>query len=159
LAENGRSYSCAIAKAAKWQIRHDVQDFPNAKNPRLPYAFDLLWDLKYYSQLKGSVLTKKHHDCAKQHGIDLADPETVREYNRRCTAWSPRNQRILPTLQEAMPDAGWKIIRLGAVGNASGTCTIEVSPALMRFFVDAGKTKKQFTDLTEVIEYCRSLSL
>jgi len=35
-----------------WKPRKDLKDFPNAKDPRLPYVFDLYWDIKYTSQLK-----------------------------------------------------------------------------------------------------------
>jgi hypothetical protein len=35
-----------------WKPRGDLKDFPNAKDPRLPYVFDLYWDIKYTSQLK-----------------------------------------------------------------------------------------------------------
>jgi len=35
-----------------WKARRDLKDFPNAKDPILPYDFDLIFDLKYTSQLK-----------------------------------------------------------------------------------------------------------
>lgn len=35
-----------------WKIRRDLKDFPNARDPLLPYVFDLLWDIKYTSDLK-----------------------------------------------------------------------------------------------------------
>ena len=39
----------------KWKPRRDLRDFPNARDPRLPYCFDLFWDIKYISQLKATV--------------------------------------------------------------------------------------------------------
>jgi len=38
-----------------WKPRRDLRDFPNAKDPRLPYVFDLFWDLKYKSQLYNAI--------------------------------------------------------------------------------------------------------
>ena len=38
-----------------WKPRKDLKDFPNAKDPRLPYVFDLFWDLKYKSQLTYAI--------------------------------------------------------------------------------------------------------
>ena len=34
-----------------WKPREDLRDFPNARDPRLPYVFDLNWDIKHMSQL------------------------------------------------------------------------------------------------------------
>lgn len=38
-----------------WKPRRDLLDFPNARDPRLPYVFDLFWDIKYLSQLKSEL--------------------------------------------------------------------------------------------------------
>jgi len=35
----------------KWKIRNDLRDFPNARDPRVPYIFDLNYDLKYTSDV------------------------------------------------------------------------------------------------------------
>lgn len=35
-----------------WKPREDLKDFPNARDPRVPYVFDLHWDLKYISQVR-----------------------------------------------------------------------------------------------------------
>lgn len=35
----------------KWTLLN-VNDFPHSKNPRLPYVFDLHWDVKRVSQLQ-----------------------------------------------------------------------------------------------------------
>lgn len=35
----------------RWKLT-DLRDFPNARDPRLPYVFDLFWDIKYLSELK-----------------------------------------------------------------------------------------------------------
>ena len=40
---------------SKWKRRLDLRDFPNARDPRLPYVFDLLWDIKYISDLKRAL--------------------------------------------------------------------------------------------------------
>ena len=34
-----------------WKHRRDLRDFPNARDPMLPYEFDLHWDIKYTSEL------------------------------------------------------------------------------------------------------------
>ncbi len=39
-----------------WKPRRDLYDFPNARNPKLPYEFDLLWDFKYISQLVADLV-------------------------------------------------------------------------------------------------------
>jgi hypothetical protein len=44
-----------------WKPREDLSDFPNARDPLLPYDFDLLWDIKSISQLK-SALKNGHPD-------------------------------------------------------------------------------------------------
>jgi len=41
----------------------EFRDFPNAKDPRLPYVFDLFWDLKYTSELKRELLKP---DCDQE---------------------------------------------------------------------------------------------
>ncbi len=36
---------------SSWRRRPDLRDFPNAKDPALPYVFDLNWDAKRRSDL------------------------------------------------------------------------------------------------------------
>jgi hypothetical protein len=38
-----------------WKHRRDLTDFPNAKDPLLPYVFDLFWDIKHLSELKRAL--------------------------------------------------------------------------------------------------------
>jgi len=38
-----------------WVARDDLKDFPNAIDPRVPYVFDLHWDIKYLSQIKEAL--------------------------------------------------------------------------------------------------------
>jgi hypothetical protein len=45
-------HDVTLAEFSVWKIRRDLHDFPNASDPRLPYVFDLFWDLKYISDLK-----------------------------------------------------------------------------------------------------------
>ena len=35
-----------------WKLRGDLHDFPNPMDPRLPYEFDLWWDIKHWSDLR-----------------------------------------------------------------------------------------------------------
>jgi hypothetical protein len=44
-----------------WRPRLDLEDFPNARDPRLPYVFDLIWDVKTRSALV-SLLVDKNLD-------------------------------------------------------------------------------------------------
>jgi len=46
------SHTIKEKECGGWKERRDIRDFPNARDPRLPYVFDLLWDIKYMSQLK-----------------------------------------------------------------------------------------------------------
>lgn len=45
----------------RWKLT-DLRDFPNARDPRLPYVFDLFWDIKYLSELKHELAKE---DCEK----------------------------------------------------------------------------------------------
>jgi len=59
--ENG-GREVTIEEFQTWKPRQDLRDFPNAKDPRLPYVFDLFWDIKYLSQLKEEVCGHKYED-------------------------------------------------------------------------------------------------
>lgn len=59
-----------------WKPRHDLSDFPNARDPRLPYVFDLFWDIKRVSQLRLELARGHSEDSAirkmaREHGIDV----------------------------------------------------------------------------------------
>jgi len=58
-----------------WKLRRDLEDFPNARDPLLPYVFDLLWDIKYMSDLKQQLHDHPEKDdiihYMKKHGIEL----------------------------------------------------------------------------------------
>lgn len=68
--------SCTHAEASKWK-KLDIRDFPNARDPKLPYDFDLHYDIKYLSQLKMELNGElnwcndhKHlHELIKLHNI------------------------------------------------------------------------------------------
>ena len=59
----------------KWIPRRDLKDFPNARDPRLPYVFDLYWDIKHLSGLRREI--SGHPDekfirrAAVEYGISL----------------------------------------------------------------------------------------
>ena len=57
--DNG-SHSVSYDEIQTWKMRRDLKDFPNARDPRLPYVFDLYWDLKYLSDLKAAI--ENNHD-------------------------------------------------------------------------------------------------
>lgn len=64
-----------VSEISGWVPRRDLADFPNARDPRLPYVFDLLWDLKYLSCLREEL--EGHRDESKirkkmaEHNIQL----------------------------------------------------------------------------------------
>lgn len=49
--DNG-SHTVSLDLFQNWKPRNDLSDFPNARDPILPYEFDLFWDIKYLSDLK-----------------------------------------------------------------------------------------------------------
>jgi hypothetical protein len=60
-----------------WVLRSDLRDFPNAIDPRLPYEFDLWWDIKQLSELREALATghedaEDMRDLAQRCGIDLS---------------------------------------------------------------------------------------
>ena len=55
-----------------WKPRPDLKDFPNARDPRLPHSFDLLWDIKTRSQL---VEHLKHCDADDEREVRNAMTE------------------------------------------------------------------------------------
>lgn len=52
---------CNKKEFQTYKLRSDLKDFPNAIDPRLPYIFDLYWDIKHTSELK-KVLQRGHVD-------------------------------------------------------------------------------------------------
>ncbi len=69
------SKDCNYEDMVGWKRRSDLQDYPNAIDPRLPYVFDLHWDIKFTSQLN-DVLSKGYHEdiesireLAKKHNL------------------------------------------------------------------------------------------
>ena len=59
-----------------WKPRRDLKDFPDARDPRLPYVFDLFWDIKCVSQLKrelswGHEDEKEIRKRMREHNIVL----------------------------------------------------------------------------------------
>lgn len=58
-----------------WKPRRDLEDFPNARDPKLPYVFDLLWDIKYMSELRRELVDHDDRDAImeqiRQHNIEL----------------------------------------------------------------------------------------
>lgn len=50
--QDNKTGSVKIKQFQKWKLREDLKDFLNPIDPRLPYEFDLHYDLKYLSDLK-----------------------------------------------------------------------------------------------------------
>lgn len=73
--DGGNPKTAPLDEVLLWKERPDLKDFPNAIDPKLPYEFDLHWDIKYMSDLKRELVG---HQCEKQirqtmvkHGIVL----------------------------------------------------------------------------------------
>lgn len=57
-----------------WKERRDLNDFPNSKDPVLPYDFDLVYDMKNLSQLKPELVSAHSLiQMAIQHGYITKD--------------------------------------------------------------------------------------
>ena len=74
--EDGSNAQMATLEEAQlWKERRDLKDFPNAINPRLPYDFDLHWNIKHMSDLKrelvGHQFEKEIRQAMVTHGIVL----------------------------------------------------------------------------------------
>lgn len=67
--DNGKKVSyhpVSLEQFQTWTVRRDLHDFPNASDPRLPYVFDLYWDLKYTSDLKRELAGHDAEDEIRQ---------------------------------------------------------------------------------------------
>lgn len=64
--QGGRSIS--FEKVKSWKKRNKLKDFPNAKDPKLPYVFDLFWDIKHYSELK-NLIAEHSEDWLEHEGV------------------------------------------------------------------------------------------
>jgi hypothetical protein len=53
--DGGDNLTASYAEVETWKQRTDLKDFPNAIDPRLPYSFDLFFDIKTMSQLKRAL--------------------------------------------------------------------------------------------------------
>lgn len=65
-----------------WKPRPDLGDFPNARDPRLPYVFDLFWDIKRRSELLVMLASGEDHEEVTQtmgrHGVVLSEAEVAK---------------------------------------------------------------------------------
>jgi hypothetical protein len=73
--EEGDPFLATFKEIKQWKKRDDLKDWPNAKDPKLPYVFDLYWDIKRESELV-RVLKEGHSDMSdilstiKKHDLD-----------------------------------------------------------------------------------------
>ena len=60
-----------------WDHRPDLRDFPNARDPVLPFVFDLNWDAKRRSDLPPLLADPDVADdveaAMREHGIELGE--------------------------------------------------------------------------------------
>jgi hypothetical protein len=82
--QQGNEYTTGTAVAlAEWKERDDLSDFPSPEDKALPYAFDMLWGIKRYSQLQ-KVLSEGHEDL-DQIKLFMATNCIVIPYTERVT--------------------------------------------------------------------------
>lgn len=62
-----------------WKPRGDLSDFPDARDPRLPYVFDLHWDIKHASELRDALANghEGRRDLVEQVNL-LSNEERLR---------------------------------------------------------------------------------
>jgi hypothetical protein len=74
---------------AEWKLRRDLTDFPNARDPRLPYVFDLYWDIKHKSELEHILRQGTHADIDEirllvaEHGLSVDEALVTTKAIRR----------------------------------------------------------------------------
>ena len=64
--EDGSTIRLDENEILKWNERKDLKDFPNSKDPVLPYVFDLFFDLKRISDLKEFIHERGETDDIKE---------------------------------------------------------------------------------------------
>jgi len=63
--DNGTDYislEVSNSEFQTWIPRRDLIDFPNSRDPRLPREFDLLFDIKYTSELNHALSSPNNDD-------------------------------------------------------------------------------------------------
>lgn len=87
--DDNEKHTVSYEEYFTWKLRKDIYDFPNAKDPRLPYSFDLLFDIKRKSELILTLIKlenkiKSLNECINDHNIIITDEEKEKirkEYN------------------------------------------------------------------------------
>jgi hypothetical protein len=54
-AESSVLHECDVSVVSQWELRRDLHEFPDVLDLRLPIDFDLLWDIKYVSELRRTL--------------------------------------------------------------------------------------------------------
>ena len=54
---DGKGRTASYDEVKKWKPRLDLKDFPDSRDPVLPFIFDLNWDLKTMSDLRRALKT------------------------------------------------------------------------------------------------------
>lgn len=82
--DDGGDHEVSLSELrSSWKPRPDLQDFPGARDPRVPYAFDLLYDIKTRSDLvralaEGGDDEAWIRESMAAHGIHLSPDEEAR---------------------------------------------------------------------------------
>lgn len=88
--EDGGHGISSEEECAGWTLIDGARDFPEAKDPRLPYEFDLFYDfnrlsdiVEEFGSIEAAMADKHIASMCKSYEIDLRDPESIRNYNRK----------------------------------------------------------------------------
>lgn len=74
----GARSAAAAEVEGSWRRRPDLSDFPNARDPRLPFVFDLRWDAKRRSDLVALLAGEDAEEVSvamAENGITLTPDE------------------------------------------------------------------------------------
>lgn len=79
--DNNKSYKINLTESSTLKLLNKVQDFPNAKNPKLPYEFDLNWDIKRSNELAREIdnpaLLSLLRSYIPKNTCDLSNPNNI----------------------------------------------------------------------------------
>ena len=79
LNNDNKGYSIEKKDFSSWKYREDLRDYPDAVDPRLPYVFDLNYDIKYTSDLLREL---KNNGQDQKDLIELIKETKIYENNK-----------------------------------------------------------------------------
>ena len=79
LNNDNKGYSIDKKDFSSWKYREDLRDYPDAVDPKLPYVFDLNYDIKYTSDLLREL---KNNGQDQKDLIELIKETKIYENNK-----------------------------------------------------------------------------